>query len=145
MFFQKRKSSNPIVNNYEEARDLLKRMGLDIIPRKSSAHRLKSCIVRSNDLAWTFSGDEDGLIIGRSMDAPSDWSMDDFLLWSIKKNFAVPIYVLQENKFYLMIHIPLEGGVVIQNIARLVKGFDGFLIDFMMHMNIDRSKLHPLE
>jgi hypothetical protein len=125
--------------------NLLRQMGLDLSTRKSEAHTGKSMILSSSGMSWTFSGDAEGLIVARAINAPDEWSMEALLSWMTRKNFVVPIYIPSEKQFTLVSHTLLDGGVVIQNVARLVSHFDSFILDFLNHMKIDGSQLKPLE
>lgn len=144
MFLGRKNQGSHVVHTYGAACDLMRQMGIDLVDRQRGGRAGRSSIVHGKGLSWIFSGDDQGLIISRTVCAPDKWDMDAFISWMNRNNFVVAIYDPKENVFILATHVLLEGGVVIQNLARLVANFDIFINEFLDAMGIDESRLKPL-
>ena len=87
MFFKK-KTKGLVVYSYHEACETMKRMGVSIRPSRSG----KGHVINKNGLNWAFNGDEEGFTISKVINAPANWSDDNFVKWMHQKNFVVAIY-----------------------------------------------------
>jgi hypothetical protein len=142
MFFRKKHKGTHIAYTFSEVCDLLTKMGVELKPGKSQ--EVASAVVCSKDMNWLISGDLDGLTISAVINAPDSWDHEAWLRWLIKKNFVFAIYDSQEKVFVLTCHVMLRGGVVIQNVARLVIHFDEFITEFLNTMKLNRASLKAL-
>lgn len=145
MFFKKKPPSPFIVNTYPEAVDLLKRSGLNVSARKSPIHMDRSSIVTVESLSWVFSGDGEGLIVSRVINAPDGWDEAAFYAWLTRKNCVVAFYNQDNKSFIIASHILINGGVIFENLGRVVFHFGSTITDFLKTMNIDERNLKPIE
>lgn len=134
-----------VVYNYTDACSALKKMGIDIRPRQNPSHLGVSSLIVKDGMTWVFSGDDKIYTVARFIKAPDRWDEREFWSWSARKNFITASYFSGSNSFLLANNIAAEGGVVVENLARVVGSFDLNMKDFLRTMRISTDHLAPLQ